>query len=259
MKLKQVLIHCKRFVTEKNWPSSYTYFGRYHDIGITDKVVEYADKSRKKYLKILDVGCSVGVAAREMKDEIANLRDFITVEIVGIDVNEHVQEKALTNLDSFILGDILKTEMEEEFDVVICSRMMLCEYAYKKSKIVKKLSELIKEDGCLVTDCRSYKRKNTNTSLEQDLDDMLETIKSLKHGWKSFNNQLSKIKRREMKKRIEIIIGKKQVSEFSEEISVQWQKMDSLGKGLFLFDIAMSKLLAYGNKKPSCRKPWIRG
>lgn len=260
-KLIQVFRYCKLFITDKNWPSNYTYPGRYHDIGITDRVLEYIKLSGKTNLKILDVGCSIGLAAKEMKNEIMANHKSMIIEITGMDVKINVKNQAKLNLDNFILGDILKTNIPHVFDIVICSRMMLNEYAYRKSLIVKKITEFVKDDGCLVTDCYSYKkRQNKKVSFKQELKDMWTMLESIRYGWKSFQKEMERARLREMKRFTIMVFRKESVLDFSERIILEWKKLNPILKGLEIFGICISKLLIISSsKKPRYKRPFIKG
>jgi len=96
-----------------NWPSRYTYYGRYEDTGVTDRVYEYQAKTGKKNLKILDVGCSVAIATNAMQKNL--LISGIHSEITGIDISPNVKDEAEKNLDKFLFGNIMEIDLKPEF------------------------------------------------------------------------------------------------------------------------------------------------
>ncbi|MGI0021611.1 MAG: hypothetical protein ACRD9Q_02005, partial [Nitrososphaeraceae archaeon] len=90
------------------WSSNFTFDCRYGKTGVTKRVMEYVERTDKKNLDIMDVGCSIAVALRSMQEELE--KNDIKVRTIGLDPSEEVRTDAEKNVDEFLPYDILKIE-----------------------------------------------------------------------------------------------------------------------------------------------------
>lgn len=236
----------------QNWPSQYTYYGRYEDTGVTDRVMEYVNKTNKKSLKILDVGCSVGLAAKSMQENLSSFN--IIAETFGIDVDPSVQEKAEKNLNKFILADILKVDLAAEFDIVICSKMVFFGTAKRKAAVLSKCSELLKSDGGLITDANSYNFPSVWTQMKEDVVDTKKVLWKLRFGPKASYEEIRRITEFRFKRKVILIIGKDEAQKYPGKILSGWKQLALDAKLSLRFEIMFNRLNAYTKKKPDYKK-----
>lgn len=235
-----------------NWPSQYTYPGRYEDTGVTNRVFEYATKTSKKHLKIFDVGCSDGIAAKTMQN---NLLDYgISTEIIGNDIHDGRRKEAEENLHEFILGDILKIQSKPEFDIVICSKMIFFESAKRKTTVLSKCSEFLKQEGGLITDAHNYDSPTISAQIKEYITDIKKIFFKLKFGLKASYHEMNRIKEFRFKRRVKLISGRSEALEYSNEILTRWNKLDLNTKFSFRLDTFLARFSAHINKNPNHKK-----
>ena len=131
------------------WQSRRTRRNRYRG-RITEAVTDYAGRTGKKSLKILDVGCSTGVAIRSMAEDLKG--SGIATRIEGVEVSKKAWKKAEKNLDRLIHGDVREIEPEPDFDVVLCFKMILFQTPEIRQEVLSACAKWIKQDGLLATD-----------------------------------------------------------------------------------------------------------
>lgn len=122
-----------------------------------DKGLDYfgMNKSRKKCIldlasnikdkKILDVGCGLGLLGKDLKEK-GNY-------VVGIDVSNKIVEIARKELDEVLIVDLESNDwpselLKEQFDLIIAAEIV--EHLLYPEKLLKKLGNLLKEDGQLI-------------------------------------------------------------------------------------------------------------
>lgn len=97
---------------------------------------------RKK--KVLDVGCSVGVLAKEMSNN--------NCKVVGIELDEKSIKKAQKYCVEIICGDVesieLKSQYDNYFDFIIFADVL--EHLVEPSKVLKRFTKYLKKDGYVI-------------------------------------------------------------------------------------------------------------
>ena len=235
-----------------NWPSQFTYFGRYEDTGITDRIFEYIAHTGKNTLNILDVGCSAALATKSLQNNLS--LSNIHAKTTGVDISSKIQESANKNLDKFILGDILDINLLPEFDIVICSKMVLFESATRKAAVLAKCSKLMKPDGGLVTDAQSFDLPKIWLLIKENVTDFKRLLWKLQLGPKIFYQEWKKIIEFRLKRKSLLIIGNISALQYSEKILHDWKKLTYDQKFSFFLDIITAKLMAYVNRNPNYKK-----
>lgn len=117
---------------------------------IFESVTEHAHARQKKFLRILDVGCSRGVATAYMKGKLAERG--IETSMGGVDIAPDVFEAARQNLDKFYAGDIETVNIKERHDVVLCSKMLKFAFPNEQQRLLAKFAELCVPDGVMIVD-----------------------------------------------------------------------------------------------------------
>lgn len=246
------MLHSTEHELKWNWPSQFTFAGRYNTTGITDRFLEYVKISGKKKLKVLDVGCSVGIATNDMQKNLQSIG--IQIETTGIDKSRKVKGEAEKNLSRFILGDILTLDSTSEFDVVICSKIILFANAKTRSQVVSKCAKFLKPDGGLITDADFYKIPGIIEQIRTDFKDYLPVLLSLRHGPKKFYRKIKDVESERLKRKMYLIVGRGNVDAYSIKILEGWQKLNIHDKfNLWLLNIT-NKLSAYTKRKPDYKK-----
>ena len=138
------------------WPSNTTRHTRYCETGIgNDPIISkyavlYSMFRPKKRLRILDVGCSTGSAARHLKGYLTEFGVSCTVD--GMDVSEKVMSAAESNLDKFYLGNLFDIAVEPVYDIAICSRLLRFFAPPEQCKGVSRCASFCNDDGVVITD-----------------------------------------------------------------------------------------------------------
>lgn len=87
--------------------------------------------------QVLDVGCSKGYIAREIKKK--------GCSVVGIDLNNEDLNEAKKHCDRTILGDVTKKDIKEKFDVIILGDII--EHVSQPADLLKKLHGNLNKGG----------------------------------------------------------------------------------------------------------------
>ncbi len=235
-----------------NWPSRYTYYGRYEDTEVTDRVYEYQAKTGKKNLKILDVGCSVAIATNAMQKNL--LISGIHSEITGIDISPDVKDEAEKNLDKFLFGNIMEIDLKQEFDVVICSKMVFFATAKRKAMVLSQCSKFLHSNGGLITDAHSFEYPTFYQQMKEDIVDAKKILWKLRSGPKKSFQEWRKIIEFRFKRKVRLILGKDEVLKYTDEILFRWKKLKPDEKISYLFEILMGKFSAHLNRNPNYKK-----
>jgi 2-polyprenyl-3-methyl-5-hydroxy-6-metoxy-1,4-benzoquinol methylase len=90
--------------------------------------------------RVLDVGCSKGYIARELKKK--------GCSITGIDINKEDLREAKKYCDRTILGDITKKDIKEKFDVIILGDII--EHVVQPLDLLKKLRKNLDKGGYIL-------------------------------------------------------------------------------------------------------------
>ncbi len=94
-------------------------------------------------LRLLDVGCGMGVTSRIIKD-----RSKGQIEVTGIEIEPDIAEIAKTKIDRVIVGNVETTELpfgKGYFDCIIYGDVL--EHLVDPWKLLIKHSELLREGG----------------------------------------------------------------------------------------------------------------
>lgn len=180
-----IYIHngASRFMGGKTWPSNMTRHTRYckfsyldNDSAISKYVLQYSKLRQQKSLKILDVGCSTGWAARHM---VGYLRTFgVNCIIDGLDESEKIKAEAERNLNEFYPDNLFNISIDSIYDIVICSRMLRSVDTVKQHTGISKCVSFCNNKGVIITDALPYATCKVNgyTMLTKD-----KAIDELKH------------------------------------------------------------------------------
>lgn len=238
----------------RNWSSSYTFEDRYDLTGVNDRVIEYAKKNNKKYLDILDVGCSSGIAMKDLQNKLKE--KGIVVKTAGVDPSHRIKNDADKNLDRFISGDILKVKAEPEFDVVVCSKMVLFVSPKLRSDIISKCAEFLKENGGLVTDANCYEFTTAIQDIQTWIKDYQKVLTQIQHGPVMLYKIIREIQSMRVKRKMFLIESRKGVERYSKEILDGYNSLSISKK----FDVHVSNLTArlsgMINRRPIRKKQW---
>ena len=126
---------------------------------VIELVREYAAGRKKTSLRILDVGCSKGVAAAYMKKRL--LEANLEVSVSGIDPAPEVSAAARRNLDKFYEGDIEHAKIAEKHDVVLCARMMRFASPTEQKRLMAACAEHCMPNGVVIADAPLANMNNT--------------------------------------------------------------------------------------------------
>ena len=145
-------------------PSEVCKYGASSDV--IELVREYAAGHKKTSLRILDVGCSRGVAAAYLKKRLleANLR----VSMSGVDTAPEVFAAARRNLDEFYEGNIEHVKLEAKYDVVLCARMMRFALPPEQKRLMAACAEHCMPDGVVIADAPLANMENVYHTVSKD-------------------------------------------------------------------------------------------
>ena len=87
---------------------------------------------------VLDIGCARGNFGASVKKKLG-------CRVVGIEMNAYEAEYARKNLDEFVVGDILSTEITETFDCVTC--LDVIEHFVSPDLLLQKIRQLLNDGG----------------------------------------------------------------------------------------------------------------
>lgn len=135
------------------WHPTVTRHTRYccgSDKAISQHVLRYSSLRRKKCLKILDVGCSTGWAARHMAGYLWTLGVDCTID--GLDRSKIVKMEAVKNLNKFHQCELFDADIEPVYDVVICSRLLRFLEPPYRCEGVHKCASFCNDNGVVITD-----------------------------------------------------------------------------------------------------------
>jgi len=132
------------------YPSRYNQWYRFRK-GITYNIQKYAERNHLETLKVVDVGCSTGVAIHKCAEKLR--MKGIMVDKLGVDCAKEVKPNAEENVDRFIHGDVMKlTDAQYRIlsnaDVVILSRVL--RYVENKSELKRRCGGFLKPGGILL-------------------------------------------------------------------------------------------------------------
>ena len=150
---------------------------------IFELVQEYASSRQKKSLRILDVGCSTGVAAAYMKNKLLDVG--LEANINGVDPAPEVFERARQNLDKFYEGRMEDVEIEEHYDIVLCARLLRFAFPGEQKNLMEKCADCCVPDGSLIVDGVLKTMKNEYHSVSKNR--APDYVRSLMHSWDSLS------------------------------------------------------------------------
>lgn len=126
-----------------------TWRGRYDELGIVCAIDSYRKRIDADSLLVMDVGCSTAVTMNDCKQCLA--ARGVILNTIGIDQSLKIKEHAETNLDRFILSNVLHVENYDNVaDVVICANMLRGVTPSAKSMVIEKCAKFLKPRGILI-------------------------------------------------------------------------------------------------------------
>ncbi|MDG6930043.1 MAG: M48 family metalloprotease [Nitrososphaerota archaeon] len=209
---------------DTNWTQNYTKPNRYIDNGIFYHVKDYARNNVNFPLTIIDVGCSYGDAPKRMKDQLQDIN--INVKIIGIDISKKVRERAEKNLDGFIQSDILKLRVDDLplADAVICSFVALWVTPERRSRIIYRCAEQLKDDGALVTNAFPFPELH-NPNISDDLCCYVRSLPALRDGIHAYRNEVNQQMEKLHKSYSIIKVGRTEALKYADSILKSWDKL----------------------------------
>jgi len=221
---------------DRNWRINFTKPKRYRSNGITYHMLDYADNTSRSELTVVDVGCSYGVASKTMKDDLA--KRGVTATVYGVDVAERVRKRATRNLDHFVGGDIttIPPGTLPKADAVVCSFAVNLVSPEIKYQVIRSCSDLIKEEGVLVTNTFPYERIRLPTTM-QFFGAYFRALPSLRGGWSSFTSVHTNLKENLLKRRSRAIYGREAAFQYAESIRLSWNNLSPLEKRFLLVSV----------------------
>ena len=148
---------------------------------VFELVKEYAFSHQKKFLRILDVGCSTGVAAAYMKGRL--LEAGLGASMSGVDPAPEVFERARQNLDKFYEGRMEDVEIDEHYDIVLCARLLRFAHLGEQKKLIEKCANQCIPDGALIIDGVLKTMKNEYHTISKSRAG--DYVRSLMYSWES--------------------------------------------------------------------------
>jgi len=226
-------------LVDVNWPISYTNPLRYSYWGITEFSLEYAEKTGKSSIVVLDVGCATGEATADLKSKL--VARGLSVRVIGIDVNSNVAEAAKTNLDEFILGDVMEMDIgsKVQADIVICSFAAIYVEAGRRSLILRRCASALKTDGRLITNADTFQKSELRDEVRA-LTFLLGSVSEIGHGFREFVSEYKSRSYQLRKRRIYILDGQERAARYPEEIIEGWNRLDLLSKCSWLFSVFLA-------------------
>jgi SAM-dependent methyltransferase len=225
-----------------NWFSSYTTPNRYYLTGITDHVKSYVKETGKKKLVIVDVGCSTGIAIRNMSDELN--QDGIQTFTIGIDPSPKLKDDAQSNLDKFVNKDVLRIKPKPVADIVICSKMAIYVSAKRRAKIITKTIEFLKNDGAMITDVDCYERIPFWKDLFEQVGEaiyVMGSFASLRYNRRRFREEFEWRVNLHYRKSMKIY-GKINAVDYPRQILEGWNKLNWYQKFDWTLTIRIKRL-----------------
>lgn len=221
----------------ENWQCNYTEPNRYYKIGVADTVLDFCKTNDRRQLKIVDVGCSRGVAGRDLKSWLSS--NGINCSIKGIDLDPDVQEEVKRNLDEFELGDIRNVASlitrEGIADVVICCHIAINLPAKRESEIIGASLRLVKTDGILVTNTSCFERAS-DTQVVKEMFYQIP-VRSLRLRFRGFMKERNLRQVQVRKRKLKVLYDPDQSIQYSKKIIEGWNKLNPLDKFTLNFEI----------------------
>ena len=136
----------------KIWHPIVSYHTRYckSDGAISRHVQHHPLLGQTKRLKILDVGCSTGWAARHLAGYLRTLGVDCTID--GLDRSKIVKTEAVKNLNKFYQCDLFDADIKPVYDAVICSRLLRFLEPPYRCEGVHKCASFCNDNGVVITD-----------------------------------------------------------------------------------------------------------
>lgn len=152
----------------------------------TDWLIANGDFRKDK--KVLEVACNIGTTAIEIAKQFG-------CEIIGIDLDEEVLEKARHNIAENDVADLVKVQKanatklpfeDNSFDIVINEAMLTMLPNEAKQKAIQEYLRVLKPNGLLLTHDVLLNTEDTEQLLEQLRDAINISVAPLtKEGWKN--------------------------------------------------------------------------
>lgn len=188
-------------MSDFQWPFTITRTRRYREDGVTGCVEDYISKTGRCDLDVLDVGCSTGIALRNMQEDIQS-KYKITLRTTGIEPNSSVQRQAEKNVDNLYKDRIQNIAApSKRFDIVICNKVAYLARPDEQSNMISHCAKFLKTEGGLVTDLGCYRTLYTTykCTLYVGSTNAFEHSKNIKDSWEelpSWRRIASKVAKR---------------------------------------------------------------
>ena len=215
------LVYIQR-IMNKNWTRNTTGKHRYDVLGVCDYIHQYAKRTKKAKLCVIDVGCSEAIAIKECQMCLA--KHNVILRTVGIDPSKNIKDKAPANLSHFIPKDVTCLNQDiEPADIVICLNVTRFIDINHRSKIIKKCTKLLKDDGILIVDKTGfensdYSANTINKHPPRRLCDQHYVKKQMEElFWGPIKGYV-------------MVFEKNAAKEFSEQIIPEWEKLNRFQK-----------------------------
>jgi SAM-dependent methyltransferase len=122
-------------------------------------VFEKISKDNKIFGDVLDVGCACGGLGFALSSRFT-LNSYTGVDIHRDAINWTKREQRLSMMAHFIHGDILKLNLDKQYDKVVS--LSCADFNIETNKIIKKCWSLVKPGGYLVASLRLTDKKGIN-------------------------------------------------------------------------------------------------
>ncbi|MGA2574045.1 MAG: class I SAM-dependent methyltransferase [Candidatus Methanomethylicaceae archaeon] len=220
-----------------NWPADFTFPERYYVCGIFDAIEEFCYRTNRRYIDIVDVGCSTGVALLDLKTRLQSLG--ISSHVRGIDCSQQVEEAGGQNLVEFILGDITKMgNPDHAADVVICWAVANNVTPKHRAEILDASSKYVKADGMLITSANCFESTKLSIVMMEWIHSRFP-LGSLRNGFKAFRKE-SDSRQIEIfvRRNRHILFGSVACAQYPFSVIEGWKKRDPIYRSVWIMHLA---------------------
>lgn len=205
---------------------------------MTDRVLEYLSND-KRDIHILDVGCSIAVAARLLKERLEY--NGIKLHMTGIDPSGKVREDAEKNLDVFINQDVMDVDASlYPLDIVIFCNVVSYLSHEKKAAMIRRCALFLRDTGSvLITNTPTFETTSSLSDAKSFFQDYLELRSSTFKGPKKFYAHCKEIGHERVKRKMHSFRGKEEAEKYADKIIESWNQLGVKQK--FLWKVEMGR------------------
>ena len=138
--------HIKQDVLTDVWTVGRTCRHRYECMGVSTLIAGYTNGKQK----ILDAGCSRGVAINDCVSFLKNKGHGVDVTAVDRDYDRIAQADKNGDV-KFICSEIQNLTFKREFNVILCLNVIRFIKNKQKVKTLRKIASMLKNDGIVIT------------------------------------------------------------------------------------------------------------